>query len=147
MNDGEKSYAERQAIGINQGEVLFEEYCNRKGYKFTRLGFDEKHNPVDNFYRLNHVLRNLPDYVVNTDKETFVVNVKGTRNFKREELLNLIAYEEMFSSKKAPLVYAFCFPNKDPIMMFPEKIMWLYQESKEDKTFSSDGKVYRELNV
>lgn len=146
MSNGDKTFAERQAIGYNQGEQLFEEYCKQKGYKVTRLGFDEKNNPVDNYFRLSHVIRNLPDYVVNTGKETFVVNVKGTRNFKKEELANLVAYEEMFSTKEAPLVYAFCFPDKTPIMVYPEKIIFLYQQ-EQDQQFASDGKIYRKLNV
>ena len=84
MKGNEKPYELR--VQSNIGEELFEAYCKEKGYKIQRIGFDENTGFVDNFSRLNPVLRNLPDYVVNTLKETFIVCVKGTPNFKKKEL-------------------------------------------------------------
>ena len=61
MSDsGRASYAERNSC-INTAEILFEEYCNTKQYFFRRIGFDEKQDPIPNFYNLSKIIRNLPD--------------------------------------------------------------------------------------
>ena len=141
---GSASYQERQTV-TNVAEFLFEYYCSEKEYKVTRVGFDEKNKSVDHFYRLTPYLRNLPDYIVNTDKGTFVVNVKGTGNFKKKEIDLLPKLVECFSSKDAPLIYAFCFTGCDPILLYPDKVLDLYEKST-DKQWS-DGVVYRNLNL
>ena len=141
---GSDNYQKRQSV-VNVAEFLFEYYCAEKEYKLTRVGFDEKNKSVDNFYKLNKYLRNLPDYIVNTGSHTYVVNVKGTGNFKQKEIDMIPQFMEYFSSKDAPLIYAFCFAGSDPILLFPNKVIDLYKNS-EDKKWS-DGVVYRNLNL
>jgi hypothetical protein len=142
--NGSHTYQDRQTV-INTGEVLFENYCKEMGYKLNRIGFDEKSKNVDNFFLLNSMLRNLPDYVVNTKNETFVVCVKGTANFKKKEVDLLPLMTEWFSSPKAPLVYAFCFEGQNPKLLYPEKIIELYKSSMDQQW--SDGVVYRNLKI
>jgi hypothetical protein len=146
MNTGNHSYTER-IQGTNLGEEIFETYCESKGFHLTRLGFDEHKANIPNFFRLNPYIRNIPDYVVNTHNATFVVNVKGTDNFKQTEYNLLPEFGEWFSTKKAPLVYAFCFRGcEKPILIYPEKIIRLYEEAKIDQSWS-DGVIYRCLNL
>ena len=142
--NGQNSYKERQS-NVNIGEIIFEKYCQKKGYDCRRMGFDEKQNSINNFFNLSVLLRNLPDYVVNTEKETFIVNVKGTANFKQKEIDILPLFIEWFSSKKAPLVYAFCFENKQPKLYFPERIIELYKQAHNKQW--PDGVVYRTLEI
>lgn len=141
---GSNTYAQRQTVS-NIGEQLFEEYCNIAGYDFKRLGFDEKNDNVDGFFNLNPLLRNLPDYLVTTRDGMFVVNVKGTANFKKTEIDMLPLFTEWFSSKKAPLVYAFCFEGQKPKLIYPEKLIELYKVSTDRQW--SDGVVYRNLAI
>ena len=141
MRGADKTYAER--VKSNIGEELFESYCAIKGYKAIRIGFDEQNGFVDNYFNLSTLLRNLPDYVVNTPTETFVVCVKGTANFKKKEYDMLPLMMEWFSSKKAPLVYSFCFEGKEPKLVYPEKIINLYQQAQDRQW--NDGVVYRNL--
>ena len=143
MRGNEKPYELR--IQSNIGEELFLKYCQEKDYKVTRIGFDEGVGYVDNFFNLNSLLRNLPDFVVNTKTETFVVCVKGTPNFKKKEFQLLPFMTEWFSSPKAPLVYAFCFKDQSPKLVFPEKIITLYEQSRDQKW--DDGVVYRHLQI
>jgi hypothetical protein len=146
MNTGNHSYAER-IQGTNLGEELFESYCKNKGFHLTRIGFDEHKANVPNFFNLNSYIRNIPDYVVNTQDGTFVVNVKGTDCFKQSEYRLLPLFGEWFSSSKAPLIYAFCFKEKErPILIYPEKIIRLYEEAKIDKEWS-DGVIWRCLGI
>jgi len=144
MNKGENSYKERQSVE-NAAEFYFELYCAEKEYKLNRIGFNEKNANVDNFFKLNKYLRNIPDYVVNTPNRTFVVNVKGTGNFKQKEYEMLDYFEKIYSTDDAPLVYAFCFTNKNPILVSIKKIKELWAKST-DKTWS-DGVVYRNLGI
>ena len=139
------SFLDRQKL-VNHGEILFERYCDSKGYKYHHIGFEEKTNEIPDFWKLNTLIRNLPDYIVNTGKNTFVVNVKGTGNFKQSEVNMLPLFMEWFSTKEAPLIYAFCFTEQKPIMVYPDKIIELYKEAVIDKTWQ-DGVVYRSLNL
>jgi len=144
LNKGSNTYTERQSVR-NSAEFLFEYYCAEKEYEVRRIGFDEKNNPVSNFFRLNKALRNLPDYVVNTPEKTFVVNVKGTANFKAKEIGLIPVLESMYGSDEAPLIYAFCFVGKEPKLLYPDKIIELYNKSVDQKW--PDGVVYRNLNI
>jgi hypothetical protein len=146
MNTGNHSYAER-IHSTNVGEELFEAYCESKNFHITRIGFDQHKANVPNFFRLNPYIRNIPDYVVNTEDGTFVVNVKGTDCFKQSEYRLLPEFGEWFSSKNAPLIYAFCFRENDrPILIYPEKIIRLYEEAKIDEKWD-DGVIWRCLGL
>jgi hypothetical protein len=142
--NGTNTYKERQSVA-NVAEFLFEYYCAEKEYQLVRCGFDEKNKNIDNFFRLNPLLRNLPDYIVNTENDTFVVNVKGTANIKQKEIDLLPKFIENYGSKEAQLMYAFCFVGHDPKMIRPEKVIELYNQSN-DKSWS-DGVVYRTINI
>ena len=144
MDSGQNTYQERQTVN-NVAEFLFEYYCAEKEYKLTRIGFDEKNKNVDNFFKLNTFLRNIPDYIVNTPKGTFVVNVKGTGNFKRKAIDLLPYFQQWYSTKDTPLIYAFCFTCKDPILVNPDKLMTLWERSS-DKIWP-DGVIYRHLEL
>ena len=102
--DASQSYEGRQGVGVNIGEEMFEQWCVRSGWKCTRLGFDEKFANVAEFYNLNPVLRNMPDYVIQREQRTFVVNVKGTANIKEKERMLLPKIIDAYSSTKAPLI-------------------------------------------
>ena len=141
--NGSNSYAERQTVA-NKGEVLFQEWCQFNGYQVSRIGFDEKHGNVANFFNLPCLLRNLPDFVISRGDETMVVNVKGTANFKEKEIKMIPMFLEWFSSKKAPLVYAFCFEECEPLFIYPEKVIYLYEKAQNRKW--NDGVIYRNLN-
>ena len=141
---GSNTYSERQTVA-NKGEVLFEQFCKKNHYECKRVGFDEKNNAVSTFYDLSTLLRNLPDYVLVRPDSTYVVNVKGTANFKKKEIDMLPLMMEWFSSRSAPLVYAFCFENSDPLFLYPDQLISLYRRSV-DKQWS-DGVIYRNLNL
>ena len=142
--NGSNTYQERQS-GKNTAEILFENYCLEKNYSIYRLGFDEKNQNIRNFFDLNAYIRNLPDFIVDIRDQLFLINVKGTANFKKKEIDMIPFFLEWYSSKKAPLVYAFCFTGKKPILLYPEKIIDLYIASKDQKWF--DGVVFRNLNL
>lgn len=142
--NGNNTYAERNSV-TNLGEELFEKYCNEKQVYFKRIGFDEKNNPVPYFYRINPLIRNVPDYLVIHDKGSKLVNVKGTANFKKSEIDMMPLFLEWYSSKDCPLLYAFCFKeNNTPTFRTPDQVIQLYQSSV-DKQWN-DGVVYRTLN-
>lgn len=142
--NGENTYADRQTVS-NQGEDLFIAWCQQKGWHINRLGFDEKQGSVPMFFKLNPLLRNAPDFVISKEEKVFVVNVKGTANIKREEVRMIPLLVEAYSSKDAPLIYAFCFPNEDPKFVSYDKVITLYEKSV-DKQWH-DGKTYRTLTV
>jgi hypothetical protein len=143
LGDASESYSDRQKH-INIAEELFTEWALKKEYKISRVGFDEKNGYVDCFKYLNIVLRNLPDFIIERDK-CFVVNVKGTGNIKKTEYELIPKLIDCFSTEKAPLIYAFCFRNKEPIFKFANEVISLYEE-KEDRVWS-DGVIYRNINL
>jgi len=144
-NSGQ-SYEQRVKTIKNDGEYLFEKFCNKSGTQFHRVGFDEHENSVPAFWRLSTLLRNLPDYVINTKNKTFVVAVKGTDNIKKKEIELLPSMVEAFSSEEAPLIYAFCFKEKhNPIWVRPKKLIELYEKSVDQQWH--DGVIYRNLKL
>jgi hypothetical protein len=147
MSHSGNSYIERVSTAKSDGEALFEKYCNVFDTKFQRLGFDEKNDNVPKFWRINPILRNLPDYLItNSFGKTYVVAVKGTENFKQKEFELLPKMVEAFSSKEAPLIYAFCFKEKQaPIWVKPHKIIELYKNAVDQQWH--DGVIYRNLNI
>jgi hypothetical protein len=138
------TYYERNKIK-DIGEQLFEKYCKEKNYNVVRLGFDSHKDPIKEFFKINPLLRNIPDYVVETEKGLFVVQVKGTSNIKKKEAEMIPLFLEWYGSKGAPLVYAFCFAERPPVIMYAEKVIELYKNSVE-KVWG-DGVVYRTLVV
>ena len=147
MSEGSKTYWERAAIARSTGEDLFEQYCLSHDCKFNRVGFDQKNDNVDYFWRFNGLLRNLPDYVITNAKgKTYAVAVKGTDNFKQKEIDLMPKMVEAFSSTEAPLIYAFCFKEKQaPIWLSPAKIIELYDKAQDNQW--PDGVIYRNLNI
>jgi hypothetical protein len=144
FGNGSENYSDRQKH-INIAEVLFVEWSKNRNYKINRIGFDEKDNSVHDFFKLNALLRNLPDFVISRDGKSFVVNVKGTANIKRKEYDLIPKLIDCFSSDDAPLIYAFCFKDKAPIFKTATAVINLFDESIDRKW--SDGVVYRNINL
>ena len=142
--NGSNTYAERNTVP-DLGEQLFEEYCKQKGYKVFRLGFDSHKTAIKDFYKINVLLRYIPDYIVETDKGNFIVQVKGTGNIKKKEAEMIPLFLEWYSTKDAPLVYAFCFRGEQPKIIYAEKVIELYKKSYDKKW--QDGVVYRSLEI
>lgn len=140
-----QTYEERQSVGVNLGEELFLKWCSRHQWDVTRLGFDEKGANVGGFYNLNRWLRNLPDFVIEKDGRTFVVNVKGTANIKGAERAMIPGLTKIYASDSAPLLYAFAIRNEPIRFASADQVMYLY-DNEFDKTWS-DGKVYRTLDL
>ena len=145
FGDGSQNYEDRQSIGINIGEKLFEDWTKEKCTFIARLGFDEKYGNVPNFFDLNPIVRNIPDYVILNNNRLFLVNVKGTTNIKAKEIAILPQLVEAYSSEKAPLVYAFCFRGEIPQFITTTQLNELY-ELGVDKEWT-DGIKYRRINL
>ena len=138
------TYEERQSVP-DIGEQLFEQWATEKGYTFNRIGFHSKNASVPNFFKLNRLLRNIPDYVLNTGKKTYVVNVKGTTNIKHKEMRMLEDLILCYSSDNAPLIYAFCFEGQEPILMSTLTLHTRFHIA-EDKQWH-DGVRYRTIKI
>jgi hypothetical protein len=148
LSNGSDTFQDRNANG-SQGEKLFVEYCQKKGYKLHRIGFDETNDRLGDFYKLNFFLRNLPDFVVDTGSGMRVVQVKGSPNIKATEYDNIPLFMSYYCSKQAMLQYAFCFnpqPNEEfkPIWVYPDTVMSLYDKGVPGVW--SDGVKYRKIN-
>jgi hypothetical protein len=143
--NGNNSYTERNS-GRNIGEELFEQYCINKQVFFRRLGFDEKKDPIPNFYSISPLVRNLPDYIVANHKGTRLVSVKGTANIKATEVRMIPQFLEWYHSRECPLWYAFCFSGQNtPIFRTPDQVIQLYQQAT-DKQWN-DGVTFRTLRL
>ena len=138
------TYEERQSVS-DLGEELFEAWAESKGYQVNRIGFHSKNDSVPNFFNLSNMLRNLPDYVLNTNKKTYVVNVKGTANIKHREIKLLSDLILCYSSSKAELIYAFCFKGQEPILMSTNTLLTRFSNA-EDKKWH-DGVLYRTIEI
>jgi hypothetical protein len=142
---GTNTYRERNSIKTNQGEEIFLRWCEGKGLKVTRLGFDEKQAPVDRFYDLPDLVRNLPDFIVQSEEKVTLVNVKGSLNLKEKEYLLLDKLAEAYDSEKCHLYYVFALP-RELFWRRVSSVKKAYEESKEIGQWP-DGKLYRKLDL
>lgn len=142
--NAKQSYSERQTVS-NTGEDLFIEWASKEKWNIYRLGFDEKNKNVDNFFKLNPLMRNIPDFIVTKKDKIRVINVKGTANIKEKEIKILPKIVEIYSSNNAPLVYAFCFSGRKPIFKKVNEILELWEQGQD--SCWHDGVVYRKLNL
>lgn len=144
------SYEKRNAT-FNIGETRFEEYCKKNNIYFRRLGFDSVNDPIPNFFNINPLIRNLPDYFIcksNTDDQdqpTALIMVKGTPNITQKEYKLIPSFIESYSSPRCELLYAFAFENLTYFIR-PKKIMKLYEEST-DRTWPKNNTIHRTLCI
>ena len=143
--NGSQDYFSRNSANYNIAEDLFMEWAKRKCTYFARIGFDEKKSNISLFYHLNPIIRNLPDYIIKNNGRLFLVNVKGTSNIKEKEMKMLPKLIESFASEKVPLVYAFCFRDKEPQFIKTDKLIELYEAGI--KKVWSDGVVYKTIKL
>lgn len=144
---GNQSYEERNNRPDNYGEQLFVDYCRVEGYKLHRIGFDEKQDKVQNFYNLNKVIRQLPDYVCISPASgrMAVVSVKGTNKFKEQDFNNLSWLESVYASPKAPLRFVFAIRGQIH-WRTTQEVAELYRTATEEGQWL-DGKAYRVLDI
>lgn len=123
------------------GETLFKKWCLENDWYYEKFGFDSK---IKKFWLLNPILRNIPDYIIEKGPKIYVVQVKGTANFKQNEYNMMDEFIKCYDSKEAPLVYAFCFSYQIPVFKKPNQIKELYEKSI--NKIWDDGKIYRTLS-
>lgn len=143
--NGFNTYKERNSITYNQGEEIFLKWCEARNLKVTRLGFDEKKKPVDRFYDLPELVRNLPDFIVSSENKLTLVNVKGSANLKEQEYKLLDNLAETYDKENCKLYYVFSLPQG----LYWRKVLSvkkMYEESKFEGRWP-DGKVYRRLDL
>jgi hypothetical protein len=147
LTDGDKSFAERNNRPDNFGEQLFIDHCRNNGLTCHRLGFDEKQELIPNYWNINKVLRQLPDFVVSRPDtgRTGVVQVKGTTKFKQDDYNNLAWAESVYGSPKAQLWYVFAL-KQGIYWLTVTQVADLYRQSNQEGQWP-DGKTYRVLNI
>ena len=111
-DNNKSSYQDRQS-NINKGEELFENWMEKKGYSYKKLGFDEKTNNIEGFWLMHPLLRNLPDYThYDQNNERLVYfQVKGTYSIKLDDILNWYLFESLFCNEKTDLRIVFSFES------------------------------------
>jgi len=147
LTDGDKTYQERNNRPDNFGEELFIDHCRANGLTCRRGGFDEKQGSIPNYWDLNKVIRQLPDFVV-TRPDTnrmAVVQVKGTNKFKEDDYNNLAWSESVYGSAKAPLRYVFAL-KQGIYWRTVSQVAELYRTATQEGVWP-DGKVYRVLDI
>jgi hypothetical protein len=147
LTDGDKSYQERNNRPDNFGEELFIAHCRANGLSCRRIGFDEKQGQIPNYWDLNKVIRQLPDFVV-TRPDTNrigIVQVKGTLKFKQDDYNNLAWSESVYGSPKAQLWYVFAL-KQGIYWLTVTQVADLYRQSNQEGQWP-DGKTYRVLNI
>ena len=133
-----------QRINNNFGEVRFIASCNKNGWLYKKLGFDNE-KEIKEFWKLNPIIKNIPDFIIQKENQLFVIQVKGTKNFKEKEYKLIDKFIDAYHSTNAPLLYAFCLFQKDTIFLKPQQLKELYEQGIDDKFH--DDVVFRELDI
>jgi hypothetical protein len=133
-----------QRINNNFGEVRFIASCNKNGWLYKKLGFDNE-KEIKEFWKLNPIIKNIPDFIIQKENQLFVIQVKGTKNFKEKEYNLIDKFIDAYHSTNAPLLYAFCLLQRDTIFLKPQQVKELYDEGTDDQW--QDGVIFRELDI
>lgn len=151
MSDHDKSYTERNSVGFNKAELIFERYCESRGVDYRKLGFDEKDGYIKGFFNVPPLLRSLPDYIVSMPGNIiYFIHVKGTNKLKISDLINYGAFSRMYTRHDVRLHMAFCFESNGEeathLISWSkiEKQLLLGQRIKQ---FDSDKKLYLEIPI
>ena len=145
--NGDNTYQERNSINHNRGEDIFLDYCQQHNLEVHRLGFDEKNAPVREFFNLSRFIRNLPDFIVTSDKKITLVNVKGSLNFKQKEYDLLEGFGHLYETEHCKLYYCFALPNMMQWKSLTGVVEAYENAGKENEHTWPDGVVYRRLRL
>lgn len=143
MKGNEKTFVERIKSG-NIGEELFKTYCKQNEIYCYKLGFEEN-LMLDNFWKINPIIRNLPDFYITKNGRSALVNVKGTASIKYNEINIIDEMNKSYGSQDVPLMYCFCFENKKPIFMNIDELKKKFAEGIDGVW--KDGKKYKRINL
>lgn len=127
----------------NYGEPIFIDHCNKNGFIYKKIGLDNEKDII-NIWNYNKILVKMPDFIIEKNGTNYVVEVKGTKKFKKDDYEAIDDLVYSYSSEKAPLLYAFCWFNKT-IFKTPQQVKELYEKGIDDKYH--DGKVFRLLDI
>lgn len=144
LDTNKSTYQQRQSVK-NVAEDRFEKYCNDRHIEWHRFGFDEKSGNIGNFFLIDPVLRNLPDYVVSAKNKIFFVQVKGTNKIKIKEIEYYKRFWELFGNKDCEFVFYFMF--SDSVRVLSLEQLCSLQVSLPIKRFETDKKEYIELHI
>jgi len=144
LDINKSTYQQRQSVR-NVAEDRFEAYCTKKGIEFHRFGFDEKGGNVGNFFLIDPVLRNLPDYVVSAKNKIFFVQVKGTNKIKIKEIEYYKSFWELFGNDDCEFVFYFMFSDSIRVLTLDQ--LTSLSVTLPIKKFETDKKEYIELSI
>jgi len=133
-----------QRITDNFGEVRFIAFCNTNGWVFRKLGFDNEKD-IKNIWKLNPIITKMPDFIIEKKDKTYVIEVKGTKSFKKKDydMIDKLIYA--YDSEEAPLIYAFCLFGNKTIFKTPQEVKELFEQGTDNQW--EDKVVFRELNI
>jgi mRNA-degrading endonuclease HigB of HigAB toxin-antitoxin module len=133
-----------QRINNNFGEVRFIAFCNTNGWVFRKLGFDNEKD-IKNIWKLNPIITKMPDFIIEKNDKTYVIEVKGTKSFKKKDydMIDKLIYA--YDSEEAPLIYAFCLFGNKTIFKTPQEVKELFEQGTDNQW--EDKVVFRELNI
>ena len=143
--NGEQSFSQRNARSVNLGEQLFESWCEANSYTLHRIGYDEKTGPIEGWFKLSPVIRQMPDYLVKKDGRLAVTSVKGTLKFKEQDYDRLTWFEDMYASPGCPL--RFVIATTTAITWLTTDQLRQAYEASTNQGVWPDGKAWRELNI
>jgi hypothetical protein len=143
--NGNQSFSQRNARSVNLGEQLFESWCKTNQYSLHRLGYDEKTGPIDGWFKMSLIIRQMPDYLVKKDNRLAVVSVKGTLKFKTEDYDNLTWFEDMYATQQCPLRFVIARTN-GITWLSTDELRQAYEASTNHGVWP-DGKAWRELKL
>jgi len=134
----------KQRITDNFGEVRFIAFCNTNGWVFRKLGFDNEKD-IKNIWKLNPIITKMPDFIIEKNDKTYVIEVKGTKSFKKKDydMIDKLIYA--YDSEEAPLIYAFCLFGNKTIFKTPQEVKELFEQGTDNQW--EDKVVFRELNI
>ena len=94
MANHKESYQDRNSGKKNHSELYALQYYKNRGIKIVRLGFDNLYDeiPFKNWIKIPKLIRNLPDFIIMSDKYNFFLECKGGKSHVHLKISELKSY-------------------------------------------------------
>ena len=143
MPNKEQPFLER--MECNTAEEKFEQYCEDRDIKYYKYGIDN-HPFESNFWKVNRIVRNTPDYIVMNESPCFI-EVKGCKDVIGIKEKDIESYE--YWGKQMNLHYFFYSETYNEIKFLSHlKLMELIPMCKTDNYPDAnkyDDKLYYKI--
>lgn len=142
MSFANKNFSQRFTEMGDKTEGVFEQLCDKHSIVYERTGWNRPR--LRKFKRLPFIIRMTPDYIMETEKQSYYIECKGTGYVIKikQETIDAITY---YNGILPVLYFVYNSVENGYAFLTQEELLSTVLEHGVKKRFESDNKEYYEL--